>query len=159
MPKAIGQIRGNMKTPLPESYVDLGINTFGGLSSFFASDVPAIFSKVDDDALQARFKAANAAAIKATREMAEWYAAQKPQATQNFALGAEKFSRMLHASERVDIPIDQLKADRRGRPLAQSRSLRSACHDYAPGKTLEHAYSWSAPTSPKVAPWRARASN
>ena len=72
--------------------------------------MPKIFAEVKDDALQARLKASNAAAVKATAEMADWLKAQKPHATQDFALGAEKFAKMLHATERVDIPLDQLKA-------------------------------------------------
>ena len=137
LPKAIEQIRANMKTPLPASYVDLGINTFAGYSSFFAKDVPAIFTDVHDDALQARFKVSNAAAVQATRDMADWYTAQKPTATGNFALGAEKFSKMLHASERVDIPLDKLKAMGEADLSRNLESLKSACHDYAPDKSLE----------------------
>ncbi len=136
LPRAIDQIRANMKPPLPESYVELGINTFGGYSTFFANDVPAIFADIADADLQARFKASNAAAIKATKEMAEWYMAQKPTATRNFALGAEKFSKMLHASERVDIPLDQLAAAGDADLARNLASLKTACDEFAPGKTL-----------------------
>lgn len=137
LPKAIGQIRANMKTPLPATYVELGINTFAGYSSFFAADVPAIFSGVEDEELQARFKSANEAAIKATREMADWYTAQKADATEGFALGADRFRKMLQASERVDLPLDQLKAIGQADLSRNLASLKSACHDFAPGSTLE----------------------
>jgi hypothetical protein len=137
LPKAIEQIRANMKPPLPASYIELGVNTFAGFSSFFSTDVPPIFAGVADDALQARFKLANAAAIKATSEMADWYTAQKSTATQNFALGAKRFSRMLQASERVDIPLDQLTRLGEADLSRNLRSLKSACHEYAPGETLE----------------------
>jgi uncharacterized protein (DUF885 family) len=137
LPAAIEQIRANMKPPLPASHVELGLNTFAGYSSFFSTDVPPIFADVDDQALQARFELANAAAIKATREMADWYAAQKPAATQNFALGAERFRHMLQASERVDIPLDQLTRMGEADLSRNLVSLKSACHEYAPGDTLE----------------------
>jgi hypothetical protein len=136
LPRAIGQIRANLKLPLPASYIDLGVNSFAGYSSFFASDVPAIFAGVEDAALQARFKASNAAAIKATQDMADWLAAQKPQATQGFALGAEKFSKMLHATELVDIPLDQLKAAGEADLQRNLDALKSACDQYASGQTL-----------------------
>lgn len=136
LPRAIEQIKANLKTPLPASYVDLGINTFGGFASFFESDVPGIFAEVKDDALQAQFKASNEAAIKATRDMADWFKAQKPQATQDFALGAEKFSKMLHATELVDIPLDQLKAVGEADLARNLAALKSACDQYAPGKSL-----------------------
>jgi hypothetical protein len=137
LPTATEQIRANMKPPLPASYVELGINSFAGYSRFFSTDVPPIFADVADQALQARFKLSNAAAIKATREMADWYTAQKPAATQNFALGAEKFSRMLQASERVGIPLDQLTRLGEADLSRNLVSLKTACHEYAPGDTLE----------------------
>lgn len=137
LPKAIEQMRANLKTPLPASYIDLGINTFGGFASFFKSDVPGIFAEVKDDALQAQFKASNEAAIKATQEIADWFTAQKPQATQDFALGAEKFSKMLHATELVDIPLDQLKDIGEADLARNLAALKSACDQYAPGKSLQ----------------------
>jgi hypothetical protein len=136
LPKAIEQIKANFKLPLPASYIDLGVNSFAGYSSFFKSDVPAIFAEVKDDALQARFKASNDAAIKATQDMADWLKAQKPSATQNFALGADKFAKMLHATELVDIPLDQLKTAAEADLARNLASLKTACDTYAAGKSL-----------------------
>src|SRR6185312_2882608 len=99
LPRALAQIKANLKLPLPASYIDVGVNSFAGYASFFKTDVPGIFAQVKDDALQARFKASNAAAIKASQELADWLKAQKPHATQDFALGADKFAKMLHATE------------------------------------------------------------
>jgi hypothetical protein len=136
LPKAIEQIKANFKLPLPASYIDLGVNSFGGYSSFFKTDVPKIFAEVKDDALQARFKASNAAAIKATQDMTDWLKAQKPQATQGFALGAEKFSKMLHATELVDMPLDQLKLAGEADLQRNLDSLKAACDQFDAGKTL-----------------------
>jgi hypothetical protein len=136
LPKAIAQIKANFKLPLPESYIDLGVNSFGGYASFFKTDVPSIFAEVKDDALQARFKASNAAAIKATQDLADWLKAQKPHATHDYALGAEKFSKMLHATELVDLPLDQLKAIGESDLQRNLDALKAACDKFAPGKSL-----------------------
>ena len=136
LPKAIAQIKANFKLPLPASYIELGVNSFGGYASFFASDVPAIFKDVQDASLQARLKASNAGAIKATQEMADWLKAQQPQATQNFALGAEKFAKMLHATERVDIPLAQLKAAGEADLARNLAALKAACAQYLPNQPL-----------------------
>jgi hypothetical protein len=149
LPKAIGQIRANFRTPLPASYIDLGVNSFGGYASFFASDVPKIFAEVKDDALQARLKASNAAAIKATQDMADWLEAQKPQATQDFALGAEKFAKMLHATERVDIPLDQLKAAGEADLARNLAALKAACGEFAPGASLQDCVAKEAADKPE----------
>jgi hypothetical protein len=137
LPAAIAQIRANLRPPLPASYVELGVNTFAGYSSFFAADVPGIFASVEDPALQSRFKSANETAIKATRDMADWFIAQRATATDNFALGAERFSRMLKASEGVDMPLDQLKAIGEADLSRNLAALKAACHDFAPDDSLE----------------------
>lgn len=137
LPKALAQIKANLKLPLPASYIDVGVNSFAGFASFFRTDVPGIFAQVKDDALQARFKASNAAAIKASQELADWLKAQKPHATQDFALGADKFAKMLHATERVDLPLDQLKAIGESDLARNLASLKSACDKFAPGQSLK----------------------
>jgi hypothetical protein len=136
LPKAIAQIRGNLREQLPSSYIDLGVNTFAGYATFFHDDVPKIFAEVDDKALQERLVASNAGAIKATQEMADWLKAKRPQATEDFALGAERFSRMLHATERVDLPLAELKAAGEADLQRNLDALAAACADYAPGSTL-----------------------
>ncbi|MFL6592627.1 MAG: DUF885 domain-containing protein [Luteimonas sp.] len=136
LPKAVEQIKANLKLPLPATYIDLGVNSFGGYSAFFKNDVPGLFAAVKDDALQARFRASNAAAIKATQDLADWLKAQKPKATQGYAIGAEKFSKMLHATELVDMPLDQLKAAGEADLQRNLDALKSACDQYAAGKSL-----------------------
>jgi uncharacterized protein (DUF885 family) len=136
LPKAIAQIRANFRTTLPATYIELGVNTFGGYASFFKNDVPAIFAQVKDDALQQRFAAANADAVKATQEMADWFASLKPQANQDYALGAEKFAHMLHATERVDLPIAELKAAGEADLARNLAALKAACGEFAAGQTL-----------------------
>ena len=149
LPKAIEQMRANMRTPLPKSYIELGRDMFAGYSSFFADDVPGIFAEIDDADLQARLKASNAAAIKATRDMADWYIAQLPNATQDFALGAEKFSHMLYANERVNIPLDTLKAIGEADLERNLAALKSACDAFAPGKSIEECMHKQAQLKPK----------
>lgn len=136
LPKALEQIKANLKLPLPASYIDLGVRSFGGYASFFKTDVPAIFAQVKDDVLQSRFKASNAAAAKASQDMADWLKAQKPQATQAFALGAGKFSKMLHATELVDTPLEQLKAAGEADLQRNLDALKAACDRFAAGKSL-----------------------
>jgi uncharacterized protein (DUF885 family) len=137
LPNAAEQIRANLGDgPLPASFIDYGTGVYGGLADFFAKDVPAIFASVDDAALQERFKASNTKAAEAMRGLSDWLAAGKPKATQDFALGAERFAHMLHATERVDVPLAELKAIGEA-DLARNRAaLEKACGEFAPGKSL-----------------------
>lgn len=137
LPAAIAQIRDNLHAPLPATYIDYGAGVYGGLADFFKNDVPAVFAGVDDADLQQRFAAANAGAIRATADLATWFKAQSAQATQDFALGAERFSRMLHATERVDMPLAQLKAIGESDLARNQAALTTACAAFAPGQSLQ----------------------
>ncbi len=136
LPEAIAQIQGNLRQNLPTTYIELGVNTFGGYATFFRDDVPAIFASVDDPALQKRLQASNTAAIAATQAMADWLKAHKPQATEDYALGSDRFARMLHATERVDLPIAELKAAGEADMARNLAALAAACNDFAPGASL-----------------------
>jgi hypothetical protein len=136
IPAALQQIRNNLVTPLPKNYVAIGRTSFGGLVSFYEKDVPAVFGSIKDEQLQKDFREANAGAIKAMKEFDAWLQTQEASATDAFALGAEKFSAMLRATEGVEVRLDELEGVGR-RDLARNQAaLREACAKYAPGQTL-----------------------
>src|SRR6266542_3041491 len=76
VPAAIDQIRTNLRTPLPKSFVNIGHTTYGGLISFYEKDVPAIFAPVKDEQLQKDFKEANDGAITAMKKIDGWFRSQ-----------------------------------------------------------------------------------
>ena len=136
VPTALEQIRKNLRTPMPKTFVNIGHTTYGGLIAFYEKDVPAIFASVKDDQLQKDFKEANGGAIKAMKEMNDWFKTLEPTATTNFALGAEKFSEMLKATERVDIPLSELAQIGRRDLDRNLTALKEACSTYAPGVSI-----------------------
>jgi hypothetical protein len=136
IPVAVEQIRKNLRTPLPKTFVKIGHTAFGGLVSFYQKDVPGIFSSVKDEQLQKDFKEANDGAIKAMQDIDAWFTTQEASATENFQLGAEKFSEMLKATEGVDVPLDKLGEVGRQDLQRNLDSLKTACTSYAPGKSI-----------------------
>jgi hypothetical protein len=136
VPTAIEQIRKNLRTPLPKTFVNIGHTTYGGLISFYEKDVPAIFASVKDDQLQKDFKEANDGAIKAMKDIDGWFKSQEAGATSDFALGAEKFSEMLKATERVDVPLSELAEIGRRDLDRNLAALKEACATFAPGVSI-----------------------
>ncbi len=136
IPKALEQIRTNLRTPLPKTYVAIGGITFGGLVNFYEKDVPAAFASVNDPELQQDFRLANAGAIKAMKELAAWFKTQEASATNTFALASEKFSEMLRATEGVEVRLDELYGVGRRDLERNQNALREACARYAPGQTV-----------------------
>ena len=132
IPRAAAQIRANLRTPLPKSFVRIGHIRAGGLASFYESGVPAVFAAVDDAALQAEFRAANAGAVKAMRELDAWFTRQEASATDAFALGPAKFATMLRASERIEVPLVRLEAVAHQDLERNLDALRAACADVLP---------------------------
>lgn len=137
VPAAVEQIRNNLRVPLPLTFVNIGRTTFGDLASSCEKDFPAVFESVKDTQLQADFRSANAAAIQALRELDAWIESQRVNATNAFALGAERFREMLRATEGVDISIDRLKAIGQQDLERNLKSLQKECAAYAPGKTIQ----------------------
>jgi hypothetical protein len=137
VPAAAAQIRANLRTPLPRTYVGLGHIVFGGLAHFYENDVPGVFAPVGDAPLQTEFRAANAGAIRAMKELDGWFTQQEGSATEDFALGAEKFAQMLRDTEQVDIPLARLKEIGERDMERNLAALRGACARLAPGQTLE----------------------
>ncbi len=136
IPVAVEQIRKNLRTPLPRTFVNIGHTTFGGLISFYQKDVPDIFASVKDEQLQKNFKEANDGAIKSMQDIDAWFKTQEATATTNFQLGAEKFSEMLKATERVEVPLDKLAEVGRQDLQRNLEALKTACTSYAPGKSI-----------------------
>ena len=56
VPRAAGQARANLRTPMPRTYAELGEMSFNGMASYFEADVPAVFAEVGDADLQAEFR-------------------------------------------------------------------------------------------------------
>ena len=54
IPKIAAAIRANLKTPLPASFIQRGIDGFGGFASFYRQDVAEVFAAVADPPPQQR---------------------------------------------------------------------------------------------------------
>jgi uncharacterized protein (DUF885 family) len=139
VPNALDQIKANLKTPMPTTFVAIGRRTIGGLADFYAQDVPGIFASVQDEQAQQEFKRANEAAIAAVKKFDAWLAEQETDATDDFALGAEKFEKMLAMTEGVHVSLDELH-DIAHRDLDRNfTALQEECKKFAPGKSIEEA--------------------
>jgi hypothetical protein len=136
VPRAAQQIRANLRTPMPLSFIDYGKAGFGGYAEYYRGDGKAAFAAVQDPALQRQLSTASESAARAMQGLANWLETLRPRATQGFALGADRFAQMLRDTEMVDMPLDQLEAMGRGDLNRNQQMLRDACGRYAPGATI-----------------------
>ena len=137
VPTAAEQIRANLRLPLPKTFVSYAINGFAGYASFYREDVPAVFKEVNDPQIQADLAAAIEPAAQAMQTLADWMKTQQATATDDFALGKDKFVRMLNATERVTTSLDQLLQVGQADLARNEQALQQACADYAPKLSLQ----------------------
>lgn len=99
--------RRRLRGPLPKPFVELAIQMGGSLPLHFA----------EAEAYAARSGAAGtlsgprAAAQTAVREFVDWLQTDElPRATAPFALGPERYRRLLYVREGIEAPVDELRA-------------------------------------------------
>ncbi|MEG3122761.1 DUF885 domain-containing protein [Sphingomonas sp. GB1N7] len=136
VPGAAANIRANLKTPMPLSFISYGVAGFGGFADYYTGDAKKAFASVADPKLQAQFDQASVAAAKAMKDLAGWLESQKPTATQGFALGTERFSRMVKMTEGVDVPLATLEQAGKADLARNQQALKAACQQFAPGATI-----------------------
>ncbi len=137
IPNAARQIRANLRTPLPPVFIDYGKASFGGLAEYYMGDGKAAFASVSDAALQEQLNTATTGAAEAMQGLSDWLETQRATATGSYALGAERFSRMLQATEMVGTPLAELERIGREDLARNQQALRDACAIYAPRATLQ----------------------
>ncbi|MCW3847726.1 DUF885 domain-containing protein [Sphingomonas sp. LB-2] len=155
VPAAAANIKANLKTPMPASFVKYGLAAFEGFEGYYKGDAVAAFASVKDPALQKALKDAGEAASKAMSELAVWMKGQQAGATQDFALGAERFSHMLMATEGVDMPLEQLEAVGKADLKRNQDALVAECAKYAPGATVVDCMAKMNSEKPKGGPVKA----
>ncbi len=101
----------NLVPVLPKPYVELAIQIANGSADFLEKDLAAALKDVKDEPLMAAFQDSNKKAAEALRDFAGWLTKEKlPKATPDFAVGAEKYQKMLAGTELVDLPPDKVLA-------------------------------------------------
>ncbi len=95
----------NLAPILPKPFVQLAIQIANGSADFLEKDLTTAVKGLSDESLNAAFADANKKAVVTMRDYAKWLTKEKlPKATADFALGADKFQRILASTELVDLP-------------------------------------------------------
>ncbi len=141
VPARLATMRENLEPPLAAPFLQISHGRMSGFAGYLETTVPELFASVKDEQLQREFAAANAEAAEAVREAAAWFEELKATATNDFALGEERFLKMLKDSQGVDITLKQLKAAGERDLHSNLRALSEACAEFAPGESTEDCVS------------------
>ena len=95
-PKIFAAARANLAESLPRPQIELAIDQAKGAVDFLRKDLVDALAQVKDSKLMADFKAANDLAIAELKQYSAYLKEQKlPKADNDYALGPEKYSRLL----------------------------------------------------------------
>lgn len=137
VPAMLATMKANLEPPLPVPFLETGHAVLAGFAGYLEDTVPDLFAAVDDEQLQRRFAAANAAAADAVRQTAQWLDELKATGTNDFALGERRFLKMLRDTQGVDISLADLKAAGEADLQRNLDGLFDACAEFAPGASTE----------------------
>jgi hypothetical protein len=152
IPKMVNDIKGNLQSPLPKTFVELGIAQFGGLAEFYSKNVAATFASVNDPELQKQLTEVDAAAAQAMDALKRTLEDQRKKANDKFALGPDLFAQMVSQTERVGLTIDQIEAAGRADLDRNTEALKAECATYAPKASLAQCIAKVSGHKPKDGP-------
>ena len=136
IPAYLQQMRGTLQPPFPRPFVRTALVGFGGLASHFHDDVPGLFAEVEDQKLQASFAAALGPAVEVLRDVEAWLELRLEDATEEFALGEERYRELLRRAYRIDLDWKTLKNVAQGDLARNLKLLRTTCKLINPDITI-----------------------
>jgi uncharacterized protein (DUF885 family) len=108
-PQIISAARANLAESLPRPQVETAIEEADGAADFLSKDLVAALKEVKNEKLMAAFNAANTKAIGEMRGYAAYLKEQKlPKANDRYALGREKYRKLLEYGEMVTLSPEQV---------------------------------------------------
>jgi uncharacterized protein (DUF885 family) len=152
IPRMAAAIKENLKSPLPKTYVELGIAQFGGLADFYTKNVSAVFAAVADPELQKQLGDADTNAAAAMNSLKDYLVAERKNANDKYAFGADLFAQMVKQTEQVDLSVDQIEAAGRADLDRNTAALKAECNTYAPKASLAQCVAKMAANKPKAGP-------
>jgi len=108
-PRIMANARANLAEVLPRPYVETAIEEANGAADFLGKDLVDALKDLKNEKLRTEFEASNKQAIAELRGYVAYLKEQKlPKANDAYALGREKYMKLLDYGEMVSMPPEQL---------------------------------------------------
>ena len=152
IPHMAASIKENLKSPMPKTYVELGIDQFGGLATFYTKNVAAVFASVSDPDLQKQLADADKDAAAAMTALKDYLVGERKNANDKYALGPDVFAQMIKQTEQLDVPVEKIEALGRADLERNTTALKTECATYLPKASLGQCIGKMAANKPKAGP-------
>ena len=108
-PKVIAAAKANLEESLAKPFIETAIEVADGSADFLSKDLVEALKEVKNEQLLTEFNAANQRAIGELRSYVTWLKGEKlPKAHTHYALGREKFQKMLRYGELIDLAPERI---------------------------------------------------
>ena len=139
VPAYLESVRSLLEPPFAAPVLEQSIEAYEGIASFYAGDLAGFVAEHATGALAVEVTEAREAAGAAVSAFADFLRPYRDTATDDFAIGAERFAKMLLLGEAVELPLDEIEAAGE-RELARNQELvRRAVEEFAPGAPVAEA--------------------
>jgi uncharacterized protein (DUF885 family) len=136
IPNILIAAKTNLNDVLSKPYVELAIQIARGSSDFLKKNLVAAVAGLKDEQIRAAFQDANRRAANALADYAAWLEREKlPKASSDFALGEEKYRRLLAQTELVDLPPEKILEIGMEQLKAQQNAFAEAAKTIDPNKS------------------------
>jgi uncharacterized protein (DUF885 family) len=109
VPNIVIAAKTNLNPVLPRPYVELAIQIARGSAAFLRKNLVEAVADLKDERVRAEFQDSNRKAAAALTDYAAWLEREKlPKASDDFALGQEKYRRFLSETELVDLAPEKI---------------------------------------------------
>ena len=108
-PEFFSTAKSNLDDSLAKPYIETAIQIARGFTDFFNSDLKTAFKELEKDSLMTVFDSVNDSAIKELNAFISWLEKEKlPKANNHYALGKEKYRKMLLYSEAITMAPEKI---------------------------------------------------
>lgn len=108
-PQIVESAKTNLLKQTARTFITTAIDIAEGHVVFLQSSLPREVAGADDGALQRQFEATNAEAVASVQDFVEYLKNELlPNANEEYALGPERFQKLLRYGEMVEKPLEEL---------------------------------------------------
>jgi len=136
LPQALAQGREILDKALAKPALETALIIFKGTIDYYEKDVTEQFTQHGEAALTARFVPVREQALQAIRDFIADLESRLPDAHNNYAIGPEKYHKMLDYGEMVDLPVAEVLRVGLKNLEDNQNLLRRIAESFAPGRPL-----------------------
>src|SRR6267378_4250141 len=141
VPNIVIAAKTNLNDVLPKPYVELAIKIAKGSSDFLKKNLVAAVAELKDERIRAEFQDSNRRAAVALADYAAWLEREKlPKASPDFALGEEKYQRLLAETELVDLQPAKILEIGMAELKKEQQAFAEAARKIDPGKSAREVF-------------------